>query len=287
MRFSVIIPAHNEEAVIHRCLTNILNNALEDELEVIVVCNGCTDNTTSLARSFGLPVKVLVTGEASKTKALNLGDQQAACFPRFYVDADVLINIESLREMTNILQIDNAVYAVSPQAYFEMSDSSWLVKAYYTVWQYSSFFQGTNGIGGSGVYALSETGRKAFGDFPEIILDDAFINRIFKENNKMRVKSCFSTVNAPLNLWDLIKIKSRGYIGLHQLKNQYPLLFKAGKENRNRYGFLKKVLNNPGEWHKVTAFSAIVIVMRLYSQYRLFFSNKAYVWERDNSSRNI
>jgi glycosyltransferase involved in cell wall biosynthesis len=43
---SVIIPAHNEAGVIDRSLDALLKDATETErarLEVLVVCNGCTD----------------------------------------------------------------------------------------------------------------------------------------------------------------------------------------------------------------------------------------------------
>ena len=47
---SFVIPAHNEEAVIGRCLTALLAGARRDELDIIVVCNGCTDRTAEVAR---------------------------------------------------------------------------------------------------------------------------------------------------------------------------------------------------------------------------------------------
>lgn len=40
---SIIIPAHNEQAVIRRCLTALLSGAAPGELEVIVVCNAYSD----------------------------------------------------------------------------------------------------------------------------------------------------------------------------------------------------------------------------------------------------
>ncbi len=43
-RASVVIPAHNEEHVIGRCLDRLAQSA-SSELEVVVVANGCTDRT--------------------------------------------------------------------------------------------------------------------------------------------------------------------------------------------------------------------------------------------------
>ena len=88
---SVVIAAHNEEAVLGRCLDALLRTARTGELEIAVVCNGCTDGTAEVARGYGEDICVLETPEASKTAALNLGDPAVSGFPRFYVDADVLL----------------------------------------------------------------------------------------------------------------------------------------------------------------------------------------------------
>ena len=46
---SVIIPAHNEESVIARCLEAFVTGAEPGELEAIVVANGCSDATAEIA----------------------------------------------------------------------------------------------------------------------------------------------------------------------------------------------------------------------------------------------
>lgn len=77
---AIIIPAHNEVAVIERTLTALLDQAGPDD-EVIVVCNGCSDDTAAVARRFAERVTVLETEVPSKTNALNLGIVQPARFP--------------------------------------------------------------------------------------------------------------------------------------------------------------------------------------------------------------
>ena len=91
---SIVVPARNEGFVIARTLRAMATGAVPGELDVIVVCNGCTDNTADIARSFGPPVRVIETEVGSKVHALNLGDQAASTFPRIYADADVEITLE-------------------------------------------------------------------------------------------------------------------------------------------------------------------------------------------------
>ncbi|MDQ1577463.1 MAG: hypothetical protein QOE21_150, partial [Microbacteriaceae bacterium] len=88
---SVIIPAHNEASVIERTLRPLADVANRGQLEVVVVCNGCTDETAELARNF-TGVTVVEIDEASKSLALNVGDEAATVWPRMYLDADVEIS---------------------------------------------------------------------------------------------------------------------------------------------------------------------------------------------------
>jgi cellulose synthase/poly-beta-1,6-N-acetylglucosamine synthase-like glycosyltransferase len=55
LRFLVLIPAHNEESVISRCLEAIRADVRERDL-VLVVADRCTDDTASIARGFGASV---------------------------------------------------------------------------------------------------------------------------------------------------------------------------------------------------------------------------------------
>ncbi|MCX6502428.1 MAG: glycosyltransferase family 2 protein [Microbacterium sp.] len=87
---SVVIPAHDEAGVISRTLEPLAELAAAGRLEVVVVCNGCHDDTAARARSYA-GVQVIETDAASKTTALNLGDECATVWPRFYLDADIVV----------------------------------------------------------------------------------------------------------------------------------------------------------------------------------------------------
>lgn len=51
MKFSIIIPAHNAEKYLGKCLDSIIQQKFTD-YELIVVCDACTDNTVEIARNY-------------------------------------------------------------------------------------------------------------------------------------------------------------------------------------------------------------------------------------------
>ena len=165
---SVVIPAFNEERVIERCLRALLRGAEPFELDVIVACNGCTDRTAEIARSVEGPIRVIETKEASKVAALNLGDEAAMHFPRFYVDADVVLEMPALRALAVALEQDG-VLAVSPRMDMDLEQSSWAVRAFYRVWSRLPYTR--EGMIGVGSYGLSRLGRDRFESFPKFFLE--------------------------------------------------------------------------------------------------------------------
>jgi glycosyltransferase involved in cell wall biosynthesis len=76
---SVVIPAHNESAVIGRLLRSLLHDAQPGEFDVVVVANGCTDDTADVAAGFGPDVTVVTTPVPSKFAALR---RRYGCTPR-------------------------------------------------------------------------------------------------------------------------------------------------------------------------------------------------------------
>ena len=58
IKVSVIVPAHNEEKYVVRCIESIKAAAsrVKCGVEIIVVCNRCTDRTAELAESNGARV---------------------------------------------------------------------------------------------------------------------------------------------------------------------------------------------------------------------------------------
>ena len=98
---AIIIAAHDEESVIGRCLDAIQEMAADDEFEVIVVANGCTDGTVVQAES--RKVQVIELAEPGKARALNVADAAASRFPRLYLDADMIVSSDDIRTLSQSL----------------------------------------------------------------------------------------------------------------------------------------------------------------------------------------
>ena len=85
---SVVIPAHNEAGTLARTL-GVLQDGGAEQLEVLVVCNGCTDTTADIARAATPTVRVIEIEQPSKAEAVRVGNTAARVFPRVHLDADV------------------------------------------------------------------------------------------------------------------------------------------------------------------------------------------------------
>src|SRR5271166_3636715 len=130
---TVVIPAHNESQVIGRLLGQLVPMESPGDLDVIVIANGCTDDTVRIASAFGQCVRVLDVPAASKHRALATGDSAATVFPRIYVDADVEIGASDVASLVTELG-KPGVLAAAPERVVELDKCGWPVRWYYDVW---------------------------------------------------------------------------------------------------------------------------------------------------------
>jgi len=184
--FTVLIPAHNEANVISRTLQTILEGTSSDQApDIIVVCNGCTDDTASVARKAAPQVKVLELAVGSKALAINAGLDEVRAAPVIVVDGDIEINHESLFAVAETLR-QPGVMAASPVAKIELAACDRWTRSYYRVWAGHDFLR--SGVGGSGVYGLSEAAIRQIGRFPRIIADDTYVRWEFPLSQQRRVQ---------------------------------------------------------------------------------------------------
>lgn len=108
--FSVIIPAHNEEKYIGKCLQAVKSAAKyvgDEKTEIIVVANRCTDKTVAIAKHYG--AKVVINEEKCIAAIRNAGVREAKGEIIVTIDADSLMTKYSLREIKFLLDSGNYV----------------------------------------------------------------------------------------------------------------------------------------------------------------------------------
>ncbi|THD67263.1 MAG: glycosyltransferase [Phenylobacterium sp.] len=279
---SVVIPAYNEAAVIARCLQSLLRDRQPGEIEVFVVCNGCSDDTAAVARGFGEPVRVIETDVPSKTHALNLGDAAASGFPRVYVDADVVITLPAIRKIAAALEQGPALAAAPRPVNIFLPGTSWGVRAYYRFWTALPYIQ--EGMIAAGAYALSREGRQRFKDFPDVIADDGYVRLLFEPHERVQVPDAVSEVIAPMAIRDLRKIKTRSRLGVLQLRQRYPELASREAKTKHYRNALLEVAGRPSLYLSALPYVYVAIASWLRAQRQMNTSGR-YVWERDDSSR--
>jgi glycosyltransferase involved in cell wall biosynthesis len=276
---AIIIPAHNEEAVVARCLRSLRDDVGADSHEVILVANGCSDTTAEVARQAWPDIDVVETDIASKSNALNLGDVRASSFPRFYMDADICLTPRAI-SIISARMAETGALAAAPAMQMRFVGSPWPVRAYYRVWQELPYIR--EGMIGVGIYALSEEGRRRFDSFPGIMADDGYVRRLFEAHERLCVRECRSIVTAPSSLWGLIKIKTRSRLGGYELTEKFPEL--SENEPKDYTGALSQVMRRPALWPAVLVYLGVNLIARLRA-WKMHRQRAHGVWERDETSR--
>jgi hypothetical protein len=279
-RASVVVPAHDEAAVIGRCLEALLSDAEPGELEVVVVCNGCRDATAERARAFGARVRVLETPRASKSEALNAGDAAASAFPRIYLDADVELATASARALAAALAGPEARVA-APRPEVRLEGASWPVRAFYAVWTRTPYYR-EGGIG-AGAYALSAAGRRRFERFPDLISDDGFVRALFAREERCQVAAP-SVVRPPRRLRGLVRAKTRSRLGVYELARRFPELARRDRTEKSYAAAALGLAREAALWPCLPVYLAVNGLARLRAHRQLRRAGPAR-WERDETSR--
>jgi glycosyltransferase involved in cell wall biosynthesis len=272
-QLSVVIPAHDEERVLPRLLARLA----DDRLEVVVVANGCRDATAAVARAAG--VRVVELSEGSKVAALNAGDVAATVFPRAYVDADIEVDAAALLAVADRLRQGPELVA-SPRLRLDLSDATWPVRAYYAVWELSSFRR--RGHIGSGIYALSAAGRGRFGEFPAVIGDDRFVQGRFAPAERATVDGAEFVVRPPRTIGALLARGARIAAGNRELQRT-GLAGHAPTRGSSLRELVGAVAPRPGLWGPFLIYLAVQLRTAALADRKLRADDR--VWDRDETSR--
>lgn len=269
---SVIIPAHDEEAVIGRCLGTLLEGAEPGELEIVVVCNGCRDGTAAAARAAAPEATVVELPQPSKAAALNEGDRWASAFPRVYLDADVEVSVVDLRRVAEALA-QPGVLCAAPLPHFALRGRPWVVRKFYEAWERLPYL--TQNMVGSGFYALSKEGRVRFDGFPDVTGDDHFVLQHFEPGERRAVAGASFVIHPPHSVRGLLAVRARVYRGNRELED-------AGTPAplQRRRGAIVGLVR-PGS----VVPAAVYVLVNTIATFRSRWRPER--WERDDSTRTL
>jgi glycosyltransferase involved in cell wall biosynthesis len=289
---SVVIPAHNEAAVIGRLLTalrdighgpgNAADGGLDgglDRFEVIVACNGCTDATAAIARDHG--ARVIETPVASKIAALDAADAAATAFPRLYIDADVTLTGRAAADVARALASPGGPLCAAPPMSVDLAGRPWAVRAFYDVWCRIPYLRDTHV--GSGVFALSEAGRRRFDRFPDVIADDLFVRNLFGRSERMVVATDPFVIQAPRTLRALVRRRVRIHAGNAEQASHPELAALPGARERSG-PWWRAVVERPSLALKAVPYALVNALAKVRAR-RLVRSDREIGWGRDETTR--
>ncbi len=231
---SVLIPAHNEAAYIADCLGALFASTalpVGISVEVLVLANGCSDETAQIARSVlppdGWHVEVLELPEGGKLGALNAGDKIATGSVLVYLDADVLVSPALLGQLAAALSGHAPRYA-SGMPRISPAKSS-VTKAYARFWAQLPFV--CKGVPGFGVFSMNRVGRERWQEWPDIISDDTFARLSFAPSERTSVPA---TYHWPMveGFSNLVRVRRRQNAGVDEIAARFPHLL-SNDEDRS------------------------------------------------------
>jgi poly-beta-1,6-N-acetyl-D-glucosamine synthase len=188
---SLIIPAYNEEAVISEKIENCLQlDYPSEQLEIIVVVDGSTDNTAAIAQRYtDQGVLVLVAPERrGKSTAINSGAQRATGTILIVSDSNAFYYPDALRKVVRNFN-DPQVGGVSGTKVIRTSTGG-ATEAEGLYWKYEAFIKRAESQSGStsGVIgAMNAIRKNIFEGIPEAIINDDFYMALMSMRQGYRV----------------------------------------------------------------------------------------------------
>lgn len=276
----VVIPAYNEERGILRTLAALHDGLQPGDLEVVVVCNGCTDRTAEVVRAAYPDIRVLEIPQPSKAEAVAVGNAASSVFPRVHLDADVRITgVGIMRLVAPLVAPDEGVLATAPHRVLDTKASALLVRSYYDVWEHLP--QVRDGLFGRGVFALSEAGQARVDALPRLMSDDLAVSEAFAPSERLVARAAQVVVVPPRTVRDLVRRRVRAATG----NAQASAAGARSEASATSMRMLAKLsLSRPALAIRMPVFVGVALVARSRSR-KAVRDGDFQTWLRDESSR--
>lgn len=188
--FSVIVPAHNEEQYIGKCLRAIRTAEEQTEsgsVQIIVVANRCTDKTAEIAAQYG--AEVIENQDKCIASIRNAGAKAAAGEILVTVDADTYIAPETFTEIRTLLESGRYIGGGAVPT-FDRASLGIAVSTFYVLLQMLPEIIRCRGMLSGAVFWCRKSDFDAVGGFdPSLIsLEDLDFAKRLKQYGKERGK---------------------------------------------------------------------------------------------------
>jgi hypothetical protein len=238
------------------------------ELDIIVVANGCTDDTAEVAGAFGHPVRVLNMPRAIQARG-------AGGRGRSREDLPARLPGRGRRDRRR------RYLGAAPERQLDLTRSARLVRWYYDIWQRLPGVQ--RGLFGRGVVAVNEAGHQRIAELPPLLADDLAASLSFSQDERSIVRKAHVIVYAPRTVGDLLRRRIRVVTGISQIKRS------AGALESSEYTCIRDlfaiIARNPLLTSRMVVFLSVTVLARRQGNRAVQWSDYR-TWLRDGSSRD-
>lgn len=274
-RATIVIPAHNEAAVIARTLHPLRALVQSQSVKLVVVANACSDETAQIAAQLCPKAVVIDTPVPGKTHALNLGLAHAPSdLPLICIDADLEVTPAAILAL--IAAIEAGAHAAIGRMEVNVVGASAAVRAYQRAWAHNPYF--TTGKFG-GVFALSPNAVARLFPLPDVVGDDEFLRRSIPATDVALVPECCFVAQSPRSLASLFATRKRALRGARQLG----AMGLAAPQSSALRAMLLAYAKRPWALGDLAVFLAIAAALRL--ALAIAGGKTSTHWERDLTTR--
>ena len=109
MKISIIIPAYNVEAYIEKCINSVINQTYDD-IEVIIINDGSTDNTAEIIEKYSKidnRIKIVNKYNSGVSDSRNVGIEMFTGDYVFFLDSDDWVEKDYIIKAVDVLEKNN------------------------------------------------------------------------------------------------------------------------------------------------------------------------------------
>lgn len=121
-QISVIIPVFNEEKYIAKCIESIVKQSIKP-FEIIVVDDGSIDNTSAIAKKYGINIFKLKHGGTGQAK--NYGASKAKGEILIFIDADMYLDKDYIKNIISPILKEKCICTYTTAEYVKNTKNIW------------------------------------------------------------------------------------------------------------------------------------------------------------------